>query len=202
MSGGPTYGGAIGEDIVGSYSGVFIPNDGEDTAVTGPNGEPISSLGIFSLSVPITGVATGIFLVFAEGQIFPGTIIAVGNALKGTLNGLLEASFDRQELLIANGFPAPAVVTTTVNGTMKANVSGVSSTNGTGNSFQRVNGTAQLVFDGGQVTSVEVAQFFGNVPPNTSNDTVNNSGSRVITKVLNYTVDGVKQSNSATGTGA
>ncbi len=210
LSGGPTYGGGKGENIIGSYSGVLLPEANSVSELVGPNGEKIDSLGIFSLSVPITGYASGIFIVFAEGQIFPGKINAVANALKGTLNGLLEASFDKQELLIANGFPAPAVVTTTVNGTIKAKVTvvtGSGSSIGAGNNFQRVSGTAQLVFDGGQVTSVQVAQGIGNGAPDTSNDTVNNSGSRKISKVLNYTVDGVKQSNSATtdtgaGTGA
>ena len=92
MSGGPTYS-TTGENIVGSYSGVLIPDSAVISAVTGPNGEVIPSLGIFSLSVPVTGYATGIFMMFSEGQTFPGTINAVGNALKGTLDGLLEASF-------------------------------------------------------------------------------------------------------------
>ena len=180
MSGGPTYT-TKGENIVGSYSGVLIPDAGEISAVTGPNGEVIPSLGIFSLSVPVTGYATGIFMMFSEGQTFPGTINAVGNALKGTLDGLLEATFDINISQIVGGAVVVTPVTTSVTGTLNAKVSANSGTSSaasaTGNVFQRVAGTAVLVFDQGQV---------------------NNNNQPVITNVLHYTVDGVKQSSSAT----
>ena len=192
LSGGPTYT-TKGENIVGSYSGVLIPDAavvpavtgvpavGVIPPVTGPNGEVISSLGIFSLSVPVTGYATGIFMMFSEGQTFPGTINAVGNALKGTLDGLLEATFDINISQIVGGAVVVTPVTTSVTGTLNAKVSANSGTSSaasaTGNVFQRVAGTAVLVFDQGQV---------------------NNNNQPVITNVLHYTVDGVKQSSSAT----
>jgi hypothetical protein len=191
MSGGPTYG-ATGENIVGSYSGVLIPNDGEISAVTGPNGELIPSLGIFSLKVPVTGYATGIFMMFSEGQTFPGTINAVGNALKGTLSGLLEASFDTNISQIVGAEVVTVSVTTSVNGTLEAKVSatqGIASRDvaglTVGSTFQRVTGTAVLVYDQGQV---------------------NDALQPIVTNVLHYTVDGVKQSGSVsttdtTGTG-
>ena len=181
MSGGPTYG-VKGENIVGSYSGVLIPDSGEISAVKGPNGELIPSLGIFSLKVPVTGYATGIFMMFSEGQTFPGTINAVGNALKGTLDGVLEASFDTNINQIVGAEVVTVAVTTSVNGTINAkvsNVSGITSSSGTGNTFQRVVGTAVLVYDQGQV---------------------NRELQPIITNVLHYTVDGVKQSNSTTAT--
>lgn len=182
MSGGPVYG-AKGENIVGSYSGVLIPDSGEISAVKGPNGELIPSLGIFSLKVPVTGYATGIFMMFSEGQTFPGTINAVGNALKGTLSGLLEASFDTNISQVVGAEVVTVAVTTSVNGTLESKVSATSgisaSASSTGNTFQRVVGTAVLVYDQGQV---------------------NKDLQPIVTNVLHYTVDGVKQSNSTTTT--
>ena len=185
MSGGPTYG-ATGENIVGSYSGVLIPDDGEISAVTGPNGEEIPSLGIFSLKVPVTGYATGIFMMFSEGQTFPGTINAVGNALKGTLSGLLEASFDTNINQIIGAEVVTVTVTTSVNGTLEAKVSATQGSASrdvagltVGSTFQRVTGTALLSYDQGQV---------------------NDALQPIVTNVLNYTVDGVKQSGSVSTT--
>lgn len=185
LSGGPAYGGK-GENIVGSYSGVLLPND-TASDIKGPNGEAVGSLGIFSLKVPVTGYATGLFTMFAEGKIFPGTVSAVANALKGTVTGLLQASFDRTVSEIVGGAVVSIDTTTSVNGTIKAQVSSVgglsSAASATGNTFQQVTGEAVLVFDEGQL---------------------NDKLQPLVTNVLTYTVDGVKQSNSSTtdtGTG-
>ena len=184
MSGGPNYG-AKGDDIVGSYSGVLIPTT-ISSSILGPNGEPVPSLGVFSIKVPVTGYATGIFTMFAEGKTYPGTITAAANALKGTITGLFQAQFDRTILYSALGTGLEdKTVTTSVNGTLKAKVASTGGVNyaasATGNTFQRVTGNAVLVYDEGLVNS--------DLQP-------------IITNILEYTVDGVKQSNSSTTTDA
>ena len=183
MSGGPNLGGAKGENIVGTYSGTLTP-DAIASSVLGPNGEQIPSLGIFSIKVPVTGYATGVFTMFSEGQVFGGTISAVGDALKGTLSGLLQATYDVTiTASILDTIFGPVVsstgVTYTVNGTLKAEVSTAqgqsTSTSATGNSFQLVTGQAILVVSQGQV---------------------NAQNQPIITSLQTYTVDGVKQSSA------
>ena len=125
-------------------------------------------------------------MMFSEGQTFPGTINAVGNALKGTLSGLLEASFDTNINQIIGAEVVTVTVTTSVNGTLEAKVSATQGSASrdvagltVGSTFQRVTGTAVLSYDQGQV---------------------NDALQPIVTNVLNYTVDGVKQSGSVSTT--
>lgn len=85
IHGGP---GGFGEvSVVGTYSGVLIPNEEEDD-------EDNTALALFSLPIPDVGPGVGTLLVFANGRVFTGTITAIGDQGKGRIVGILQASFD------------------------------------------------------------------------------------------------------------
>lgn len=59
-----------------------------------PPGCATNSLGIFSLVVPTSGLATGTFIMFAQGRVFTGTVRAAADGEKGRIRGILDATFD------------------------------------------------------------------------------------------------------------
>jgi hypothetical protein len=185
ISGGPKYDDATNVDIVGTYSGVLIPVDPTQgsTAVSSSSSsstltpESINSMGIFTLGVPIAGPATGSFLAFTEGIIFSGTITAVGDPGKGTLNGLLEANYD-YTLSFFDGTTIQSLdVEAQVTGTLQAEIealdSNISSIQSLLLAIQRIEGEASMAVNLGFVDS---------------------DGKPVIDSIISFTVDGVKQS--------
>jgi len=179
-------------NIVGTYSGTLIPDDPADAATDTIDGsDSINSLGLFNLGVPSSGPATGTFLIFTQGIIFTGTIVASGDEGKGTISGVVEGTYDfidfvrddNGNIIIDNmGVPQTATFTATVRGTLFANVvqSGEFDANDLASqltSFQRIEGNAEMgvIFQSGATGATN--------------------------KVLRYTVDGTKQSASVdTGT--
>lgn len=179
-------------DIVGTYSGTLIPDDPAAANTDTIDGsDSINSLGLFNLGVPTTGPATGTFLIFTQGIIFTGTIIAAGDAGKGTIQGVVEGNYDFTDFLrddngniiIDNmGVPQSATFTATVRGTVFCNVISSAEFDPTDlasqfSSFSRIDGKAEMgvIFQTG--------------------------ATGVTNKVLRYTVDGTKQSASVdTGT--
>lgn len=75
LRGGPPY--PAGTNIVGTYAGVLI----------GPPNE----LGIFSLGIPRTGLASGSVALFTGQRAFVGTIQGVGDPDRATLRAVLRA---------------------------------------------------------------------------------------------------------------
>jgi hypothetical protein len=171
-------------DIVGTYSGSLIPEDPESAGTPSLDGEFINSLGLFSLGMPDTGPGTGSFVIFTQGFTFSGTITAVGDPGKSTVNGLVEGSYQFQDFLLLpdgsvavdeNGVPIIQTFTAVVTGTLFANVVQTAEFNPADPStisFQRLEGNAQLgvILPGG-----------------------------VTNRTLNYIVDGVKQSPEVAG---
>ena len=78
--GGPNYGG--GQVVTtGSYAGVLIPS--------GDN-----SLGIFTVTIPAVGLASGTVALFRNGYFYPGTIQAIADPDSAILTGVVDATFD------------------------------------------------------------------------------------------------------------
>lgn len=90
--GGPDIGNTGPTDLVGTYAGVLTPIKGNKATNT-IDGDVINALGIFSLSSPRVGPSIGVFLLFAEGVIFDGSITAVGDPGKGKITGMVDASY-------------------------------------------------------------------------------------------------------------
>lgn len=92
LSGGPRYGGNSGS-MVGTYSGVMVaeptydPND-----PLGFYTQPVEGMGLFTVSVPETGLATGVITVFSDGNAFSGSFQGMGDSDAGTLKGVLDGN--------------------------------------------------------------------------------------------------------------
>jgi hypothetical protein len=78
ISGGPPY--PIQANIIGTYAGALNP------VVASSN-----TLGIFSVGIPDTGLASGPFFVFTGERTFVGSIQGVGDPDKATLRANLQA---------------------------------------------------------------------------------------------------------------
>ena len=93
LSGGPVYENEGTLTLTGTYAGVIVP----DAPQTGQSlsGEPIppeiTSIGLFSIGVPGTGLASGALVFFVNGDAFTGTITGVADPGKGTFVGLIDA---------------------------------------------------------------------------------------------------------------
>jgi hypothetical protein len=88
-SGGPSFG-AGNAAITGTYAGVLQPilNPGESNALIDLDQ---NALGLFSITIPFTGLAEGVCAVFNKGEIFTGRMTGVGDPESGELNMLMEA---------------------------------------------------------------------------------------------------------------
>ncbi len=189
LVGGPVYTDSQNVDIVGTYSGTMTPVDPIASGTLGPNGEAVESLGLFALGVPAAGPATGTFVIFQQGIIFAGTITAVGDPSKGTLNGLITATYTYNLSILIGGLIQTIPITASVNGVLKASINLPSDFDPTSiasilSSFQRLDGIASVAVDLGDI---------------------NPDGTPVIVRVDKYLVDGVKQSttvNTGTALGA
>ena len=78
LSGGPNYAGDS-NDATGEFAGVLVPT-----------GLGTNALGLFSLTSPVKGLATGTFVVFASGSTFNGTIKGLIDPDKLTLQAIAE----------------------------------------------------------------------------------------------------------------
>jgi len=115
ISGGPQY--PVSTDLSGSYAGVFKPAPETSAAPTPtPSCSPSTdrnTLGVFSLAVPQSNLATGRFVLFSQGRIYTGSIAGEADPTRASLNAVLQGS------------PAPTpnptpIAASIVNGTMHA----------------------------------------------------------------------------------
>ena len=172
VKGGPEY--PAGRNITGTYAGVmqgiFDPT----------NPASSNSIGVFSLGVPQTGLATGTFLMFARGRAFTGTINAAGDPDAGTVKGLLAASynFNLQRTEVdddGNPVVVSIPITATANGPIQSRV--IAPRSGRIGAATRLKGDATLSITGGFVSS--------------------GTGEPIVTSVLSLAVTGFKQSDTA-----
>lgn len=190
ISGGPHYPGSA--NIVGTYAGVLVPTPtpaAVPTATPSPTGtptptpaptppdpnDPHNSIGIFSVGVPQSGLATGVFVMFTQGRVFNGSIEGVGDPEKATLKGILTARFDFRVTPFGGGSSIP--VTASANGNIKAKVVNSSQSFPSVVGATRLRGNATLFISQGEVDA-------NNEP--------------IITQSLALKVRGFKQSDTAT----
>lgn len=90
LVGGPNYGGGdFNGSVVGTYAGTLLTTDisGDLTAPV-----PVSTtLGIFTISVPDTGAASGSVFIFQDGSSFQGSLAGIGDPGRGTISGIINA---------------------------------------------------------------------------------------------------------------
>lgn len=83
VSGGPEFGGGQVR-TTGIYAGVLTP---------GPLSPGANSLGLFSMTIPRTGLGTGPVVLFTAGQTYTGTIQGTADPDSAALIGVLRATF-------------------------------------------------------------------------------------------------------------
>jgi hypothetical protein len=90
LSGGPVFGTSSGVNVIGTFSGVMIPDteSGSNVSINGG----ANSIGIFSLGVPDSGIATGSFAFFGNAEAYNGTISGIADPDRATLKAILDAA--------------------------------------------------------------------------------------------------------------
>jgi hypothetical protein len=178
IKGGPPY--PATKNLVGTYAGV-LQGVFDPTTPSSSN-----SIGVFSVGVPTTGIASGPFVMFSRGRVFSGTIQGTADPTKASIQGVMDATYNfNLSRTVTSSTGATTIVTipitATANGPLEAAVGSFKSAKTLSTSSTIIQGTATLNIAEGQV--------------NASNDPI-------IVSILSLTVSGFKQSDTApTGTG-
>jgi hypothetical protein len=194
ISGGPPYPG--GTNVVGVYAGVMKP---KNPPSDNPPNCSLNSLGVFSVGVADSGLATGSFVMFSQGRVFSGSIQGTADpgkdANKATLKAVLSATFNFTVTFpptpCPNPTPAPACtpsgfsqqVTATANGSLDTHIKSQSSQTNLGASSVRLVGSATIDISQGQVdpslapiVSCEMILKVGGFKQTTTAPTTSSSG--------------------------
>jgi len=146
LSGGPPYPGSL--NVAGVFAGVIKT---KSPPIDSPPGCSANSLGVFSVGVPTSGLATGTFVMFSQGRVFSGNIQGVADPGKATFKGVLNATFN-----FTVTFPSPspsttANVTATANGNINARIKTVQSQTALGAAATRLKGSATIDISHGEL---------------------------------------------------
>ena len=170
--------------LIGTYSGVLIPSSQSEPPTTGI--VSAASIGLFSVGVPQIGVATGSCVVFVNGVAFIGDMIGVADPEDNTFSGIVEAQSTNDVVTLipvvnANGTITFQQTTTPVfaQGNILADITNAGSVDpllGVLPGSVRLEGKAEL-------------DLF---------TTLNNDGTPQILNTVTFSVDGFKQSDTAT----
>lgn len=155
---------ATGEPL--SHAAVATTAGGTATA------PPSSALGLFSLKVPTSGLATGAFMLFVDGEIFSGAINGSADPDNGQVRALLEGAFTLN-LPAANATGAVTQTSVTGMAVGQFNAQIRASNSLTAGSLGRLTGMAGLDVGFGKVDSTTLQP--------------------VVARVITFTVDGYKQ---------
>ena len=157
IKGGPPY--PSGLNVVGTYGGVLSPTPTPIPAPPPAAAPPCSanSIGVFSVGVPSTGVATGTFVMFSQGRVFSGTIQGIADPGSSSLRGVLAATynftFNRPNPV--TGVNESIAVTATANGSLKSKIAQTGQ-NALGVAATRIRGLASLDISQGLVSGVDL----------------------------------------------
>lgn len=205
IGGGPQSSSASASSLVGNYAGALLPSS-SSANVLQTNG-----LGLFTLSLPQTGLGKGQFIYFSEGKTFTGSITGLGDPKKQQFVGLVKAQFDIvvDSITITDATFGNASLNQTVpggfaNGTIKAKFrpggSAIISTAGRAIAGLRMTGQAKLEIS--ELTQKTVTNNNG-TPTDTTDDTTSTTSTVTSTSALTLVVDGFQQSaTSSTSTTA
>ena len=204
IGGGPNQGGGTAaSSLVGSYAGALLPSS------TSTGAQQFNGLGLFTLSLPQSGLGKGDFVYFSEGKTFTGSITGLGDPNKQQFVGLVKAQFDIvvDSITIVDQFFGNASLNQTVpggfaNGTIKARFSPggspVTSAAGVAVAGLRMQGQAKLEIS--ELTQKTVTDNNG-TPRDTTDDTTSTTSTVTTTSSLNLVVDGFQQSGTSSTTG-
>ena len=155
--------------ITGTYGGVLLPRSSTDGA--GNTIVTANTLGLFAFIMPQASYGSGATIVFANGRVYSGTIIAMGNPNSLKINAILKASYDfTVSEQAADGTVVSVDVTAQSNGTMDAVVNGA-----VGGFLPTLTGEAELDVSQGKV---------------------DNDLNPIIVESTKFTVDGVQQTTA------
>ena len=173
IKGGPPY--PAGTNIVGVYAGV-LQGAFDPTTPSSSN-----SIGVFSVGVPKTGIASGPFVMFSRGRVFSGTSkerpIRPKRPIKGVLSATYNFNLSRTVTDSAGNTTIVTIpITATANGPLEATVGSFKSAKTLSAATTILQGTATLNIAEGQVGA---------------------NGDPIIVSILSLTVSGFKQSDTA-----
>ncbi len=139
IDGGPTFGGGGSVSVTGTYAGVLVPKP------VPPGIE--NSLGLFTTTVPKSGLATGTFNIFRGGKFYPGSISATADPDSGKFTGLANGQFSLTFVVGFNskGDPITEEVLFNAVGSIKAHI--VANPNFLGVAQARMRGDANITFE-------------------------------------------------------
>jgi hypothetical protein len=177
IHGGYTLGGS--QSLIGTYAGVLVPTSNTLLVSTASN-FGLDALGLFTLSVPSTGIGTGSAIIFADGYTFTGTIRGIPNPNDSTaVSGVINANFDYNYTYITtSGSAVTTTVTASAQGPFDATTS--SDTESSGGQGVDLSGTATLNISDGFVDE--------------------NNGTPIVAEDITFAVEGYLQSTSVSTT--
>jgi hypothetical protein len=88
LKGGPDFGSQV--RTTGIYAGIMVP---------GPLSPGANSIGLFSVTIPSTGLGTGQVVIFEAGQTYTGTFLGIADPDSAALTGEIDASFPFVEVV-------------------------------------------------------------------------------------------------------
>ena len=201
IAGGPPAGtgfsgGGTSLNLTGTYSGVLQGL----TAVTPNNGSAndaaaaAAAIGLFDLGVTqTTGLATGTFLVFADGRVFTGTITGAADPGSGALQGILQASISFSVPTVdATGAVVAQAVTGSAAGRLDTIISGAAGgslpTTGTTGGTTTIGGSSSASALVSLAGTASLDINFGQVDPTTLRP--------VVERILTFSVNGFRNSTT------
>jgi hypothetical protein len=108
ISGGPVFTTGTVNDLTGVYAGAFVGK-----SLTTAPGFPLppltpASIGTFTITVPISGAATGTTVIFQGNVAYSGTINGAANPLNRSITGVIQVTSTSQFTVIASVPAIPA----------------------------------------------------------------------------------------------
>jgi len=183
LSGGPVFSSGEGLNVIGTYSGVLIPQDVNDSVdLDIPTRGSSASIGLFSLGVPEAGPAIGSSVMFVDGTAFIGNITGVVDPGNGSFQAIIDA-----ESTWTNVFRLDTDEDGEIDATVETNSFAQGSIDARLTTFSTgANGFATGVSSTRVAGSAAIDVFFR----------LNDDGTPDVTTTATYTVDGFKQSDT------
>lgn len=205
LSGGPDYsrlnGGTSGNpSIIGTYGGVLIPT----SASAAPATPQPASVGVFSISVPETGVSAGVAIMFVNGVAFIGNVAGMADVDNQSIQGLIagESNF---KVSITGAGGTTQQYSISAQGSFKAKVlegdtgaftpAPPGSGNGSSSSSSSSSSSTATSSTAAEVGSTNAARLTGSAQVGTFFLVDTTTGEPLIDVVVNYSIDGIKQNN-------
>ena len=180
IGGGPQSGGG-GAALTGTYAGVLIPVS--QTVPPVGTQTNAAAIGLFTVGVPATGVATGSALAFVNGIAFVGDMVGIADPKKQSLQAVVSATstvdaMTRVPVIDANGLVTYQTITSKIfaQGSVKARFE---------NSGGNVDPTSGTIGGNSRISGNSTLDLFV---------TVNTDGTPAIFNSVKFRVDGFKQS--------